>query len=70
MGGLMQRIPLSLFVLTFLFPAISNSQQPTILYVNRTDPSCGGNSPRFTTIQVGGYCRPTRKRRTYPCRHL
>ena len=47
----MQRIPLCLFVLTFLFPAISNSQQPTILYVNRTDPSCGGNSPCFSRIQ-------------------
>ena len=50
-GDLMQRIPLCLFVLTFLFPAISNSQQPTILYVNRTDPSCGGNSPCFSRIQ-------------------
>ena len=34
---------------------LSNSvtaQQPTILYVNRTDPTCGGHSPCFTTIQA------------------
>ena len=51
----MQRIALCLFVLTFLFPAISYSQQPTILYVNRTDPSCGGNSPCFRSHSVGNH---------------
>ena len=50
--GLMQRIPLCLLVLAFLFPGISYSQQPTILYVNRTDPSCAGKSPCYTTIQA------------------
>jgi len=31
---------------------ISAQQQPTTLYVNRTDPTCGGQSPCFSTIQA------------------
>jgi pectin methylesterase-like acyl-CoA thioesterase len=31
---------------------ISAQQQSTTLYVNRTDPTCGGHSPCFSTIQA------------------
>ena len=33
-------------------PPIPAQQQPTTLYVNRTDPTCGGHSPCFSTIQA------------------
>jgi len=34
-----------------VFPIAVTAQQPTTLHVNRTDPTCGGQSPCFTTIQ-------------------
>ena len=33
------------------FPQLVASQQQSILYVNRTDPTCGGQTPCYTTIQ-------------------
>ena len=36
----------------FISPSLVIAQAPTILYVNRTDPTCGGNSPCYTTIQL------------------
>ena len=33
-------------------PPISAQQQSTTLYVNRADPTCGGHSPCFSTIQA------------------
>ncbi|HEY7554703.1 MAG TPA: DUF6531 domain-containing protein [Candidatus Binatia bacterium] len=47
----MQLVALGLFVLTFLSPAMSYSHQSAILYVNRADPTCGGEFPCFTRIQ-------------------
>lgn len=44
----------SLLVLQALIvpPPIPAQQQPITLYVNRTDPNCGGHSPCFSTIQA------------------
>ncbi|HEX2229627.1 MAG TPA: DUF6531 domain-containing protein, partial [Candidatus Binatia bacterium] len=47
----MRLVALSLFALTFLLPTLSHSEEPVVLYVNRTDPDCGGKSPCFTRIQ-------------------
>ncbi len=41
---------LSLLASSFL-PMPTDAQKPTILYVNRTDPPCAGQSPCFNTIQ-------------------
>src|SRR6266576_430581 len=42
----------SLLLLGFvLAPPPLSAQQPVILHVNRTDPTCGGRFPCFTTIQ-------------------
>src|SRR6185369_5854699 len=35
----------------FIFPPASTAQSPSILYVNRTDKTCGGQSPCYTSIQ-------------------
>ena len=35
-----------------ILPNLVTAQQPTILFVNRTDPTCGGRSPCFATIQA------------------
>src|SRR5258707_14228822 len=35
-----------------VLPTAVTAQAPTILYVNGTDPTCGGDSPCFTTIQT------------------
>jgi len=35
-----------------VLPIAVTAQQPTILHVNGTDPTCGGQSPCFTTIQA------------------
>src|SRR5712692_9803717 len=44
---------LALISLAFFFlPAPSPQQIGRTLYVNRTDPGCGGHSPCFTTIQA------------------
>ena len=32
-------------------PQLVASQQQSILYINRTDPTCGGQTPCYTTIQ-------------------
>ena len=36
----------------FFLPIAVTAQQPSTLHVNRTDPTCGGQSPCFTTIQA------------------
>jgi parallel beta-helix repeat protein len=36
----------------FIDSAPVGAQQPTIIYVNRTDSTCGGQSPCYTTIQA------------------
>ena len=41
-----------LLVRVVLAPVSVPAQQPTPLYVNRTDPTCAGHSPCFTTIQA------------------
>ncbi|MGN6730597.1 MAG: PKD domain-containing protein, partial [Candidatus Binatia bacterium] len=41
-----------LLVRVVLAPLSLPAQQPTALYVNRTDPTCAGHSPCFTTIQA------------------
>lgn len=47
---------LALSVLTFLlfvfFPRSSSQQQGPTLYVNNIDPTCGGSSPCFASIQA------------------
>ena len=51
----MRRFSSLAFVLllgSFLSPPSLGAQQPTLLHVNRTDPTCGGQSPCFTTIQA------------------
>lgn len=35
-----------------LFPTSSTQQQGPVLYVNNADPTCGGRSPCFTSIQA------------------
>jgi hypothetical protein len=49
-----KRFGLSVFaVFGLLILALPNdSQSQTILHVNRTDGTCGGQSPCFTTIQA------------------
>src|SRR6266545_4642582 len=37
---------------SLVLPIAVAAQQPTTLHVNRTDPTCGGQSPCFTTIQA------------------
>ena len=41
-----------LLVRVFLAPVSISAQQPTTIYVNRTDPTCAGHSPCFKTIQA------------------
>jgi len=41
-----------LIVGLFLFMSPAFAQTPTTLYVNRTDPKCGGQTPCFSTIQA------------------
>jgi RHS repeat-associated protein len=43
---------LFLIAVSSIFPASSYSQPASTLYVNRTDPTCGGQSPCFATIQA------------------
>jgi len=40
------------FLLVFLSSIAANAQAQTILHVNRTDSTCGGQSPCFSTIQA------------------
>lgn len=48
-----ERFTILFLFLLFLFGfALSTAQAQTVLHVNRTDPSCGGQSPCFTTIQA------------------
>jgi hypothetical protein len=37
---------------SLVLPIAVTAQQPITLHVNRTDPTCGGQSPCFTTIQA------------------
>ncbi len=49
----LHRVTASLLLLNVLvFPSLSAAQNPSIYFVNRSDPSCGGHSPCFTTIQA------------------
>ncbi len=51
MKGLLGFASLLLFGFVVVPPPLS-AQQPITLYVNRSDPTCGGQSPCFTTIQA------------------
>ena len=51
MAKLLRAAALSLLSLLVL-PIAAKAQQPTILHVNGADPTCGGNTPCFTTIQA------------------
>jgi len=45
--------PASLLLIgLFVTPIDLSAQQATIVYVNRTDSTCGGHSPCFTKIQA------------------
>jgi hypothetical protein len=48
----MHVIAFCFFVLSVLLPVTCYSQQPTRLYVNRTDTTCGGKSPCYTNLQT------------------
>ena len=50
MARLLGIAALSLLGLLVL-PIAATAQQPTVLYVNRSDPICGGQSPCYSTIQ-------------------